>query len=453
MKKTTMAEIARAVQGQLLQGDDQIIIRKVSTDTRKLPPGALFIALKGERFDGHHYALQAVQAGAGGLVVSNPISDVPAHIPVIMVTDTLIALQRLASYHRQQYNIPVIGVTGSNGKTTTKDLIAAVLGTRFKVLKTQGNFNNEIGLPLTLLELDDHEVAVVEMGMRGLGQIDALGKIAGITAAVITTIGESHLELLGSKENVAQAKGEILDHVPAEGFALIPCNNPLATAQAPRCPGKVFSFGIMCAGDYGATNICTLDGGSRFTALTPQGQWEIKLNIPGRHNISNALAAVAVGLNFGLTAQEIATGLKKAPVSTMRLQVINTGEITIINDAYNANPESTQAALNTLADLAQGRRQVAVLGNMFELGAQEQQGHYQTGVAAVNVQLLVAVGDLAQQIAKGAADAGLAAKKIKWYAEKQEAISYLKQNLRAGDILLVKGSRGMAMEEIVTALQ
>lgn len=454
MIKTTMLEISKAVNGKLLQGNGHLTVDSVCIDSRKLRPGDLFIALKGEQFDGHHYALQAVESGASGLVLSSKVPEIPTDIPVIMVEDTLLSLQSLASYNRQRCNIPVIGVTGSNGKTTTKDLIAAVLSTKFKVLKTQGNFNNEIGLPLTLLELKEQQVAVVEMGMRGIGQIDDLCHIAGITGAVITNIGETHLELLGSIENIANAKGEILEHVPAEGFALIPADNPLAASQSSRCRGKVYTFGIECAGDYIATNVRTDDHGSYFTAVTPQGQWEVALHIPGRHNVNNTMAALAVGLNLGLTGEEVLAGLKDATVSDMRLQIITAGDITIINDAYNANPESTKAALETLTDLAQGRRRVAVLGSMFELGVREQQGHYETGVfAAGNVQLLVTVGDLAQQIAKGAEDAGLPADNIMWFADKQPAIAYLKEKLQKGDMVLVKGSRGMHMEEIVVALQ
>lgn len=453
MKKTSLIEITAAVKGQLWQGDGGPEIERVCTDSRRLQRGDLFIALKGERFDGHHYALAAVQGGAGALMLSRELPNIPSHVPVILVQDTLRALQALASFNRRRYNIPVIGVTGSNGKTTTKDLIAAVLSTKFKTLKTEGNFNNEIGLPLTLLQLNDHQGAVVEMGMRGLGQIDELCQIAGITGAVITNIGETHLELLGTRENIARAKGEILEHVPKQGFALLPADNPLATAQAHRCRGKVLTFGIECAGDFVATNLRIDAEGSYFTAVTPQGRWEVALPIPGRHNVANALAALAVGVQLGLSMEQILGGLQTAQVSGMRLELINKGEITIINDAYNANPESTQAALRTLTDLAQGRRRVAVLGSMFELGSREQQGHYETGVvAAHNVQLLVTVGELAKNIAAGAKEAGLPADHVQWFADNKAAVAYLKENLQAGDMVLIKGSRGMHMEEIVDAL-
>ncbi|MEG6616425.1 UDP-N-acetylmuramoyl-tripeptide--D-alanyl-D-alanine ligase [Peptococcaceae bacterium 1198_IL3148] len=453
MKKLTVKEIITAINGRLLQGNTELEINNVCTDSRKLNPGDLFFALKGENFDGHHYVQQAVNSGAAALVVDRELPDLPKPVTAILVTDTLKALQQLAGYHRRRFDIPVVGVTGSNGKTTTKDLIAAVLGQRYRVLKNQGNFNNEIGLPLTLLALDDHNAAVVEMGMRGGGQIDALCNIADISAAVITNIGETHLELLGSVENIAAAKGEILDHVPLEGFALIPAASSLALAQAKRCRGKVYTFGVECSGDYVAADVVVTEKGSSFNAVTPQGTVPVELPIPGRHNVSNAMAALALGLNLGLTLTEVAAGLKNTTISAMRLEILQFGEITVINDAYNANPDSTKAGLKTLADLAGGRRQVAVLGSMFELGAREVRGHYETGAAAVGVDLLVTVGQLAKNIATGAKESGMAAEKVQWFADNQSATSFLKSSLQPGDIVLIKGSRGMHMEEIVAALQ
>ncbi|MBM7855935.1 UDP-N-acetylmuramoyl-tripeptide--D-alanyl-D-alanine ligase [Desulfohalotomaculum tongense] len=454
MKKFTIKEIASAVDGKLIQGDPQQLIENVCTDTRKLQRGDLFFALVGEKHDGHHYARQAAESGAGGLVLGKPVAGIPTGVPVIMVQHTLTALQQLAAYNRSQFNIPVIGITGSNGKTTTKDLVAAVLGQKYQVLKTKGNFNNEIGLPLTLLQLNqNYNAAVLEMGMRGLGQIDELCRIAGITAAVITNIGETHLELLGSVENIAKAKGEILKHVPGEGFALIPAASDLAREQARHCPGRVYTFGVNTKGDYTATAVKCKNSGSSFTANTPGGKITVQLPIPGRHNVSNAMAALAVGMNLGLTLDQCAAGLAEAEISAMRLQIIQSGEITIINDAYNANPDSTRAALAALNDLAGGRRQVAVLGSMFELGTRERQGHYETGKAASQVDLLVTVGELARNIAAGAREAGLPSNQVHWFADNRSAVSFLKKFLLPGDIVLVKGSRGMHLEEVVEAIE
>ena len=451
MKKLTVQQIAAAVGGKLTQGNSGVTIKNVCTDTRRLKPGDLFVALAGERFDGHNYVKQAAEAGAAALMLAKSTPDLPPDIPVVMVPHTLTAMQKLAKYNRSRFDIPVIGITGSNGKTTTKDLVAAVMSSRFSVLKTKGNFNNEIGLPLTLLELDDrYNAVVVEMGMRGRGQIDALCLIAGINAAVITNIGEAHLELLGSVENIAQAKGEILEHVSADGFAVIPAAEP-ALAQAHRCRGRVITFGVNCPADYTAADIEIKSRTTKFTAVTPVGKITVELPLAGRHNIANALAALAVGVNCGLSLEEAAEGLKAVEITGMRLQVVETGSITIINDTYNANPDSTKAALETLQDMAGGRRQVAVLGSMFELGPREEKGHYEAGLAAANVDLLVAVGELAEKIAEGGRAAGV--KHVQWFDGKTAAIEYLKKSLRPHDIVLIKGSRGMKMEEITQALQ
>ncbi|WP_031513414.1 UDP-N-acetylmuramoyl-tripeptide--D-alanyl-D-alanine ligase [Desulfofalx alkaliphila] len=454
MKKVTIGEIVSAVKGDLLQGDPNRPVERVSTDTRSLLPGDIFFALVGANHDGHQYALQAVDKGAAALVLAKAIPGIDSRVPVIKVSDTLLALQALAAYNRRQFDIPVIAVTGSNGKTTTKDLIYSVLSQKYRVLKTRGNFNNEIGLPLTLLELnEEHDMAVLEMGMRGLGQIDELCKIAGINAGIITNIGETHLEVLGSIENIAQAKGEILQNVPPEGFGLIPAESQEALKQAGRCRGKVLTFGLDCVGDYVAVDVQTGRCGSSFVAVTPVGELLIKLPLPGRHNVSNAMAALAVGLKMGLSLNEVATGLAKAEISDMRLQVIHTGKFTIINDAYNANPQSTKAALTALADLAGERRQVAVLGNMYELGQREQQGHYEVGLAAKNVDMLVTVGQLAKYTAQGGRLSGIKPGNVYWFADNGSATDFLKKALKPHDVILVKGSRGMGMEEIVESIK
>ncbi|MTI81411.1 MAG: UDP-N-acetylmuramoyl-tripeptide--D-alanyl-D-alanine ligase [Firmicutes bacterium] len=450
MKKFTISEIASAINGNIVQGDAGQTVDNVSIDSRSIQPGDLFFALVGENHDGHRYVSNAVEAGARALVLSQTLSDSPNNIPVIMVDDTLEALQQLARYNRIQFEIPVIGITGSNGKTTTKDLVSAVLSKKYRVLKTKGNFNNEIGLPLTLLQLsEEYNAAVVEMGMRGLGQIDQLCSISRINAGIITNIGETHLEILGSVDNIAKAKGEILKHIPTSGFALIPANSKLAQEQARHCSGSVISFGENCQGDFTATNISLSDQGSSFTVCTPVGEMEMVLPIPGRHNISNAMAAVAVGVELGMTLQQCADGLKDVEISAMRLQVLNIDQLLIINDSYNANPDSTRAALTTLKDLAGKRRRVAVLGSMFELGDREQKGHYETGETAADVDLLVAVGKLAREIVRGAKDTGMPSDRVHWFADNHSAANYLKHNLKPEDVILVKGSRGMKMEEIV----
>lgn len=454
MKPFTIREIAEATGGEVVQGEPGAVLRSVSTDTRKISTGDLFFALAGERFDAHSFLEQAAGAGAGGLVVSRRL-DFPHGVPVVLVKDTLAALQSLAAFNRERCGVPVVGVTGSTGKTTTKDMISSVLSARLRTLKTEGNFNNEIGLPLTLLKLDgDCEAAVVEMAMRGPGEIDALGRVARPTGAVITNIGETHLELLGTVSNIAAAKGEILEHVPPGGFALLNAGSPFIRREAGRCRGKVIFFGIEQPADLTAENIRPEGGGSRFEVVLDGDRHQFFLPVPGRHNVSNALAAIGVGRELGLTTAEIAAGLAAVALTGMRLEIKEFEGLKIINDAYNASPASTRAALQVLRETAGERRKVAVLGNMFELGARAEEGHREVGAAAaeIGVDYLVAVGDLAAGIAEGAAGAGLPGARIFHCPDNHGASAVLESLLQEGDVVLVKGSRGMRMEEIVRHL-
>ncbi|MCL2336348.1 MAG: UDP-N-acetylmuramoyl-tripeptide--D-alanyl-D-alanine ligase, partial [Firmicutes bacterium] len=408
MKSMTVNEVYRVIGGRWLRGDPDVVVRRVSTDSRQIRPGELFFALRGPRYDGHDFLAQAVAAGAAGLVVAADVK-VSFPIPVIGVGDTLAALQALAAYNRRQYHVPVVGITGSSGKTTTKDMVAAVLETGLQVLKTKGNMNNEIGLPLTLLDFSaTHGAAVLEMAMRGPGEIDALCLLARPTCAVISTIGMAHLERLGSVENIARAKGEILDHIAPDGFALLPGDSPLAREQAKRCHGRVLYYGLAQGLDIYAHELRREGGGSRFTVVAGVERCEVRLPLPGLHNVKNALAAAAVGLLLGLSPEQVSAGLSKVTLSGMRTEIIRGNNFTIINDAYNANPESTAAALQTMEELAGGRRRVAVLGDMRELGPSAAEAHRQCGFEAVKggVVLVIAVGGMAAQIAAGARQAG-----------------------------------------------
>jgi len=459
VKTMTVGEVYRAMGGRLQQGDEHLTVNRVCTDTRQVLPGDLFLALRGDNFDAHNFVNQAVTGGAGALVVSRKVT-VPAHVPVIKVNDTLLALQALAAYHRRQYDIPVVGITGSSGKTTTKDMIASVLASSWPVLKTPGNFNNEIGLPLTLLDLAaEHRAAVVETAMRGPGQINALCQIARPTCAVITNIGTAHLERLGSVANIAQAKGELLEHIPADGFALLPGDSQPAREQARRCHGKVLFFGLEPGLDIYAQEVRREGDGNRFTVVMGDLRQEVYLPLPGRHNVQNALAAFGVGILLGLPPEQAAAGLAGVTLSAMRMditeEIINCAPVTIVNDVYNANPDSTCAALQSLAEIAGGRRRtVAVLGDMLELGSGAVEGHRRVGAAAVQYQVaqLITVGPLSRETAQGAQAAGGVPDGTVSCPSNAEALEVLKNVLQTGDILLVKGSRGMHMEEIIKGL-
>lgn len=454
MISLSIREIASAMRGSVIQGDPAAFFSSVATDTRKMRSGDLFFALAGERYDAHCFLSQAAAAGAGGLVVSRP-DGLPPALPVVLVENTLTALQSLAAYNRQRSEVNLVGVTGSTGKTTTKDMIASVLGVRLHTLKSEGNFNNEIGLPLTLLELDEnYEAAVVEMGMRGPGQIHSLCEIARPKAAVITNINETHLELLGTVSNTAAAKGEILEHVPAGGFAVLNAESPFIQREAGRCRGKVLYYGINQPAEIRGENIRAVGPGSRFDAVIGGKNHTFYLPVPGRHNIMNALAAIGVGLELGLTVEEIARGLAAVTLSGMRLEVIEGDSLTIINDAYNASPASTRAALSVLKDISTGRRSVAVLGDMLELGTRAREGHREVGetAAALGLDYLIAVGELAGHIAAGALDAGFPMERVSRCAAQDRAVEILEGLLQEGDVVLVKGSRGMRMERFVQYL-
>ncbi|MEG6521883.1 UDP-N-acetylmuramoyl-tripeptide--D-alanyl-D-alanine ligase [Desulfotomaculum sp. 1211_IL3151] len=449
----SIQEIARVTGGNLLQGNPGAVLTGIATDSRKVKKGDLFVALLGQRVDGHAYVQKAIEQGASALLISSRVDSNP-DIPMVFVKDTLQALQQLASDNRFRLNIPVVAVTGSNGKTSTKDMIAAVLNSRYKTLKTEGNFNNELGLPLTLLNLNEtHQAAVVEMGMRGRGEIDFLAQLAKPTGAVITHIGESHMELLGSVENIALAKTEVLAHIGTEGFAILNADSPYLRELAQGCKGKVWLYSLGNDGDLRAANLRPEAAGIRYTVFYPGGEGEIYLPVPGSHNVMNSLAAIGVGLQLGLDFTEIAQGLEKLALTHSRLEILQRRGLTIINDTYNANPSSTKAALRVLAETAKGRK-IAVLGNMYELGNMEQSGHFEVGetAAAIPVDYLVTVGNLAEWVARGALAGGLAQEKIYPCEENARAVEVLGGLARAGDTILIKGSRGMHMEEIVKAM-
>lgn len=449
----SLKEIAHCL-GTRVQGKgEEIMVSALSIDSRTITKGQLFLALSGENFDGHHFVPAAQAAGAAGAVVERILPAWPSDFPLLVVPDGLQALQKLAQNNRLQANIPMVGVTGSSGKTTTKDFIHAVLSSRGEVLKTKGNFNNEIGLPLTLLSLKPrHWAGVVEMGMRGMGEIEALCQIARPTAGVITNIGEAHLERLGTVANIAQAKGELLDHIPRDGFVFLHGESPYMQEQAKRCAGKVYYFGQENQWDLYPRDMTPENGGYRFLAVTPWGEMELFVPLPGKHNVTNALAAVGVGLAFGLTPVQIAEGLSSCLLSSMRLEVLEKGGIRIINDAYNANPHSMKAALQVLEDMAGNTgRLVAVLADMLEVGPRAEDAHRELGALAAEkgVSVLITVGPLAQWIAQGALEQGMPQKQVKHCATTQEAAEMLESQLQSGDVVLVKGSRAMHMEDVV----
>ena len=453
----TLQQVLAATRGQLRMSSAVTTFTSVSTDTRTLQPGALFIALRGEHFNGHHYLAQARENGASGAIVSEEVPGLrprrlePGNWTVIEVTDTLYALGQLAQFHRRHFELPVIAITGSAGKTTTKEMTAAILEETSTVLKSPGNCNNEIGLPQTLLSLtDEHQVAVLEFGMRGRGQIGYLTALSSPTVGVITNIGLSHLELLGSQEEIALAKAELLDEMPPNATAILPMRDAYYPLLSEHAPGPVVGIGEDADCDVWVSDI-TLDedGCACFLLHDAQHETPVQLGVPGRHQVWNALAAAAAALHIGAQPWQVQQGLANYHATQGRMQVVHSARgFTIIDDSYNANPAAVRATLEFLRQFP-GKRKVAILGDMRELGATAPALHQEIGRYAMQlgIDALLAVGKLGQQYVAGAAD-----DRAQWHPDHAAAIEAALILLEPGDVVLVKGSRALRMEEIVQGL-
>ncbi|SJZ33373.1 UDP-N-acetylmuramoyl-tripeptide--D-alanyl-D-alanine ligase [Garciella nitratireducens] len=456
MQSMTLDEILKAVNGTLLNVIDRKEVHGISIDSRTLKPGDLYIPIIGTRFDGHDFIDQAI--GKGAIACFTEKKDYyNKDVNIILVEDTLKALHSLALYYRKKMNIPFIAITGSSGKTTTKDMIASVLEQKYKVLKTKENFNNEIGLPLTLFELESHhEIAVIEIGMSNLGEISRLVHIVYPDIAIITNIGLSHIEKLGSQEKIFQAKKEILETLSKNQIALLNGDDPfLSTIKSDKF--KVKFIGIKSNKlDLKAKNIVKTEKGIQFSIKDKNNIIErYFLNLPGLHNIYNSLMAIYIGKYYGMNFKEIQKGLEKFKPSKMRMDIFEKGKVKVINDVYNANPDSMKAALKVLKDSSKIGRKIAVLGDMLEMGKWAAKFHYDVGkfVYNCNVDILIGVGENAKYYVQGAMNEGLCKEKAVLFKTNDEAIAYLDTIIQNDDVILIKGSRGMNMEKIVNFLQ
>lgn len=427
----------------------------LTTDSRAVKVGELFVAFSGETFDGHNYCAKAVELGATGVLVSKDVEGLPEDVAVFKVPNTLKAFQEIARAYRRSFaDLKVFAITGSNGKTSTKDLLAACLGAKYNVVKTQGNFNNEIGLPKTLLNITaDTDIAVVEMGMRGLGQIAELCEIAEPDSGLISNVGETHMELLGSMENIGKAKGEIVENLPANGFAVLNGDNEYVVAAAGKTKAKVVFFGLSEACDYRGSDIVTTGLGTTFTCTEKATgkAVQVKLQLIGEHNVYNALSAIAGAACYGVTLEESVKALATARLTGSRQEIIYIGDITFINDAYNASPASMEAALKTLAEAkkaAKNARTIAVLADMLELGAISEDGHRRVGKWAVEngTDFILTYGDEAAYIADEAKKLG---GNVQHCADRHEAANVLRTIANAGDIILLKGSHSMQVDKML----
>ncbi len=428
----------------------------ITTDSRTVKAGELFVALKGDNFDGHDYCAKAVAQGAAGVVVSRQVKDLPVGTSIFMVNDTLLAYQQLAhAYRMKQKKLKVFAVTGSNGKTSTKDLLAACLAAKYSVVKTQGNFNNEIGLPKTLFSItEDTDIAVVEMGMRGLGQIAELCSIAEPDSGLITNVGETHMELLGSMENIGRAKSEIVINLPYDGFAVLNGDNKYVLGAAAKTSAKIVYFGLGENCDYRGSDIVTTGAGTTFvcTEKATNKTVKVRLQLIGEHNVYNALSAIAGAACYGVSMEESAKALAVARLTGSRQEIIYIGDLTFINDAYNASPASMEAALKTLVEAkkaAKGNgRTIAVLADMLELGTISEEAHRRVGRWTVehNIDFVLTYGTESAYISEEAVKLGANASH---YSNRQEAADELRKLAAAGDIILLKGSRAMQVDKML----
>ncbi len=450
MKPFTLRDALNAVNGRYFGNEAALDsdIDRVTSDSRTAGTGALFIALKGTRVDGHDFMAGCIRAGAVACLTER--EPTPQERPAIQVDSTLRATGALAAWHRARFAIPVIGITGSVGKTTTKEMIAAVLSQRFNTHKTQKNLNNELGVPWTLLRLDDgHQVSVVEMGISDFGEMRRLTHMVRPTIAVFSVIGDAHLEFLGNRDGVMRAKREIFEGMDENGLAVLNGDDPIQRKCHPNMRRVTYGLGEGC--DVRGADVRNLgEDGMRMTVRHSGGTFEVAIPAFGSHLASAALAAAAVGLELGLTGKEIARGVAQYQTVGDRARVIHAGDMTIVSDCYNANPNSCQAAVDSLMQL-EGKRRVCVLGDMLELGPRTEELHHGVGeyAAKAGVDLVIGCGPLSRAIADGAKAAG---SDVLYYEDKARLIAALGDILRPGDCVLVKASHSMAFEEIVKRL-
>jgi UDP-N-acetylmuramoyl-tripeptide--D-alanyl-D-alanine ligase len=434
--------------------DHAAVAQGYSIDSRTVQPGEIFFAVKGERMDGHDFASQALEKGAVAAVIrKDRLASYPVKTRLMTVADTLVALQTLASAVRRLWGKPLIGVTGSTGKTTTKEAVAHVLSTRFRVLKSEGNFNNHFGLPLMLLKLEpEHDVAVIEMGMSHAGEIAALAKIAQPEIGVVTNVAPVHLEFFDSVAGIARAKYELVEALPASGTAVLNADDEYVSQFGRDFPGKVVLYGLHALAGVRAENIQSRGTeGSTFEVVVGSSREKATLSLLGTHNIYNALAAVAVGLERGLSLSEAVAALASLAPADKRGQVVKLGNITIINDCYNCNPKALEAMVDALAAMP-AKRRIVVGGAMLELGPAGDDLHRQAGqyIADKKIDVLLGVKGQALLMVEAASQAGMRAEFV---ATPEEAGEWLARETRDGDVVLLKASRGVKLERALQKWQ
>lgn len=455
MKHMSLYEITQAC-GGVYHGDPALADREVESvaiDSRKAGKNGLFIAIKGARVDGHSFITQVMENGALCAVSERALGDVP--FPYIQVSSCLQALKDIAEHYRQSLDIKVVGISGSVGKTSTKEMIASILSQKYCVLKTEGNFNNEIGLPLTVFNLrEEHQVAVLEMGISEFGEMSRLAKIARPDICVITNIGLAHLESLGSRDGILKAKTEMIEYMNPDGAIILNGDDDKLRSFCPSNGLEPVYFGLESSQPFHAEDIISRGiEGTDATFVTPSSTFRAHIPVPGSHMVYNALAGIAVGLRMGLNEKELIAGIESLKSIAGRSNLIRTEQFSIIDDCYNANPVSMKSSLSVLAH--SGGRTVAVLGDMFELGPAEKEMHFEVGkyAAEQKVSVLVCIGPLSAETVRGARAAAGDGMKIYYFSSKENFLADMNKILQSGDTILVKASHGMEFSKIVERLQ
>ena len=450
-----LSEIVKATGGKLLCGQESTVVTSFATDSREVKPGVMFVPIRGEKTDGHSYIKMAFENGGAASFTEEDIrTGDPArweNRPLVLVNDCRAALQKAAAWYRSQFDIPVVGITGSVGKTTAKEMVAQALSAAGNVHKTAGNQNSQVGVPITVCGLgQEHTAAVVEMGVSMPGEMARIAAVVKPTCAVMTNIGVSHIEFMKTRENILAEKAHIADYLRSDGVLFVNGDDDLLPGLKRTSSHKVVTFGIDAPCDWRASSLREADGGTFFTCTGPGGErQELFVPAAGRHNVRNALAAFAVARTLKVPAEDAARAIGAYKAPAMRQQISDCGGLTLIDDSYNASPDSMRSALDVLVTRGNSGKRAAVLADMLELGDFAKEGHFEVGKYAKDkgVELLIAVGELAKDIAMGYGQ------NAKWFATNGEAIEFLKEALRPGDVLLVKGSRGMKTDEIAAAMK
>ena len=457
----TVKEIINVTKGKLVLGNENTICEDFCTDSREIKQNDTYVGIKGERVDGNRFYEMAIKNGATccileGIEVSEEIINNYSQTAIIIVENTVKALQQIAKYKRSLYDIPVVAITGSVGKTSTKDIVASVLSKKYNVLKTEGNFNNEIGLPLTVLRLKEHNAMVLEMGMNSFGEISLLTDIAKPTVAVITNVGTAHIGMLGSRENILKAKLEILEGLQENGTIVINNDNDLLHSwyENTKQTHEVITYGIENRSNIKADDVIQEKEGSTYITKINEEKYEVCIKIGGEHFVYNSLCAIAVSRVFNIPMNDVLKGILEFELTKRRMEMKkSTNGATIINDCYNANYDSMKAALDYLGKI-ENVRKIAVLGDMLELGEYSKQLHEKVGevVVANKIDILICIGEDSKNIAQKAEEKGMDKQNIYQFSSNQEAVEFLKETTNENDVILLKASNGLNFTEICNAI-